>query len=302
MWASRSAGVVLVVASAAAYSTAGLFTRLISLDVWTILFWRGIFAGLLVAAVFVVMERDRWFASVRAIGRAGLIAALCSGLATIMFISAFRLTSVADVVIIFATAPFVTAAMARVWYGTREPWATLTASMVALVGIVVMMSGVDTGHRLVGELLAIGMTVLMSLMMVIIRAHRDTPMLPAASLSALLCATLAAPVATPFRVGGHDLLLLVLFGTTQFGLGLILLTLGTRLVSATESALLQTIEVPLAAVWVWLAFGEMPAITTMIGGLIILSAVIVHIAGPAMWGSAEKVYADVRRSGADARG
>ena len=280
MRASRGAGVVLVTASAAAYSTAGLFTRLIPLDVWTILFWRGIFAGLLVAGLFVVMERGGLFAAVRAIGRAGLIAALCSGLATIMFISAFRLTSVADVVIIFATAPFVTAAMARVWYGTRESRATLIASSAALVGVIVMMSGADTGHRLAGELLAIGVTLLMSLMMVIIRAHRDTPMLPAASLSALLCAALAAPIAAPLRINGNELFLLVLFGTTQFGLGLILLTLGTRLVSATESALLQTIEVPLAAVWVWLAFGEVPAIMTMIGGVIILGAVIAHVAAP----------------------
>ena len=280
MRASRGAGVVLVTASAAAYSTAGLFTRLIPLDVWTILFWRGIFAGLLVAGLFVVMERGGLFAAVRAIGRAGLMAALCSGLATIMFISAFRLTSVADVVIIFATAPFVTAAMARVWYGTRESRATLMASAVALVGVIVMMSGVDSGHRLAGELLAIGVTLLMSLMMVIIRAHRDTPMLPAASLSALLCAALAAPIAAPLRINGNELFLLVLFGTTQFGLGLILLTLGTRLVSATESALLQTVEVPLAAVWVWLAFGEVPAIMTMIGGVIILGAVIAHVAAP----------------------
>ncbi|MBV8456342.1 MAG: DMT family transporter [Acetobacteraceae bacterium] len=294
IWASRGAGVVLVVTSAAAYSTAGLFTRLIPLDVWTILFWRGIFAGLLIAAVFAVMERGRSFGAVRAIGRAGLIAALCSGLATIMFISAFRLTSVADVVIIFATAPFVTAAIARVWYGTRESRATLVASAVALIGVIVMMSGVDSGHRLAGELLAIGVTLLMSLMMVIIRAHQDTPMLPAASLSALLCAALVAPIAMPLRVSGNELWLLLLFGTTQFGLGLILLTLGTRLVSATESAFLQTIEVPLAAVWVWLAFGEVPAVTTMLGGVVILGAVIVHTATPVMWGSAEKVYADAR--------
>lgn len=278
---SRIAGVVLVAAAAAAYSTAGFFTRLIALDAWTILFWRGVFAGLFVAACFAVMEGRRAGAAVRAIGPHGLAAAFCSGLATILFINAFRLTSVSDVVVLFATAPFVTAAISRVWYGTRESTSTMIASAVALLGVAVMMSNVSSGRHLLGDLLAILVTLLMSIMMVIIRAHRETPMLPAAALSAFLCAALVLPVAAPLRIGTNDLALLLLFGITQFGLGLLLLTLGTRLVTATESALIQTIEVPLAVIWVWLAFDEVPAWSSVAGGLIVVGAVLAHITASA---------------------
>jgi drug/metabolite transporter (DMT)-like permease len=273
----RGLGLVLCAGAAAAYSTAGYFTRLIPLDVWTILFWRGLFAGGFVAACFVWQEGRGAARGIRAIGWPGLLATACSALATILFINAFRLTSVADVVIIFATAPFLTAAIARAWFGTRESGATLVASAAALVGVVIMMGGASVQGHFVGDLLALGMTVLMATMMVIIRQYRQTPMLPAASASAFLCALFALPLAAPLSVTSTEMVELVLFGVTQFGLGLLLLTLGTRLVSATESALVNTLEVPLAALWVWLAFNEVPPSSTLIGGAIVVAAVVGHV-------------------------
>ena len=292
---SRTAGILLVSASAVAYSTAGFFTRLIPLDAWTILFWRGVFAGVFIAACFVAMERRR-ASAIFDIRGPGLVVALCSGLATILFINAFRRTSVADVVILFATAPFMTAAISRVFYGVRESRVTLIASAAALIGVVVMMGGAGTSRHLIGDLLALAVAVLMAIMMVIVRAHRDTPMLPAASLSAFLCAVLVLPVAAPLRVSGNDMVLLFLFGVTQFGLGLLLLTLGTRLVSATESALINTLEVPLAALWVWLAFSEIPAWTTVIGGVIVVAAVVANIAAPRYWNPAATALPSESRS------
>ncbi len=70
---------------------------------------------------------------------------------------------------------------------------------------------------------------------------------------------------------------LALFGVTQFGMGLLLLTLGTRLVSATELALVNTLEVPLAALWVWLAFNEVPSWSTLVGGAMVIAAVVGQI-------------------------
>src|SRR5262245_49886307 len=100
-------GVLLAIVSAIAFSTAGVFTRLILLDTWTILFWRGVFAGLFVAGCIAWLHRARSIAVVRAIGWAGVAAALCGSLATICFINALRLTSVADVMVISATSPFI---------------------------------------------------------------------------------------------------------------------------------------------------------------------------------------------------
>lgn len=270
-------GIVLTTTSAVAYSTSGFFTRLIHLDAWTILFWRGIFAGLFIGGVTVWQYRRRTLAAVQAIGGPGLAAASLSTLATIMVIHAFRRTSVADVTIINATAPFMTAALGWLWIGERESRATLLSSTGALVGSILMVGGAVRERHLIGDLLAFGMTLCMAVMMLVIRKHRATPMLPAACLSAFLSSLIVWPVASTGAAGPRDMVYLALFGTTQFGLGLLLLTLGARLVTATESALMGALEAPLGPFWVWLAFGEVPSSTTWVGGTIIMGAVSAHI-------------------------
>ncbi len=275
--AQHRLGILLTATSAIAFSTSGFFTRLIHLEAWTILFWRGMFAGLFIGGFIVWQQRRGTLAAVRAIGGPGLVAACLSAFATIMIINAFRRTSVADVMVIMATAPFMTAALGWLWLRARESRVTLLASTAALVGAIVMVGGAVTEGHFFGDLLAFGTTLCIAMMMLVIRKHRATPMLPAASLSAFLCSVIVWPVASPGSAGLKDIVYLALFGTTQLGLGLLLLTLGARLVSATESALMGALETPLGPLWVWLAFAETPAVTTWVGGTIIMGAVSAHI-------------------------
>jgi drug/metabolite transporter (DMT)-like permease len=270
-------GVLLIVISAVAFSSAGFFTRLIHLDVWTMLFWRGLFAGLMILCVIVVQERRRTLAAMKAVGRPGLAAAILSTVATFLYINALRRTSVADVAVIFAAAPFLTAGIGWLWLGLTEAWTTLAASFLALLGISIMVSGAAIEGHLFGDILALGMTVCMAIMMLIIRRHEHTPMLPAACLSALLCPLVLWPFCHPFDLAPGEMVNLFLFGTTQFGLGLLLLTVGGQMVSATENALLNTLETPLAIAWVWICFGEIPAATSVIGGTIVVAAVVAQV-------------------------
>jgi drug/metabolite transporter (DMT)-like permease len=270
-------GILLIALSTVAFSSAGFFTRLIHLDVWTMLFWRGVFAGLLILGVIIAREGRATINAMRAIGVPGLVAAICSTAATILYINAFRRTSVADVAVIFAAAPFFTAGLGWLCLGIREPWATLAASLVALPGVCIMVVGAITDGHLTGDLLAFGMAVCMAIMMLIIREYHETPMLPAACLSAFLCALPVWPVASPFDVATGDMVNLFLFGTTQFGLGLLLLTVGGQMVSATENALINTLESPLAIAWVWICFGETPSVTSLAGGIVVMAAVAMHV-------------------------
>ena len=271
----RWQGTVVVLLSAFAFSTAGLFTRLVETDVWTMLFWRGLFGGLLIAGYVVWRDGGAGaVAALRRISRPGLLAAACSTAATICFINALRETAVADVLVINATAPFVTAAMAWACTGVVERRSTLLASGVALLGVVVMVVPTLGTGRLLGNALALGMTVLISGMMVVMRHHRAVCMLPAAALSAFLCALVVWPWADPLSVTAADFGWLVVFGTTQFGLGQLLLTIGLRSISATRSALIGALETPLAPALVWIVLGEVPAVMTCVGGAIVLAAVM----------------------------
>jgi drug/metabolite transporter (DMT)-like permease len=267
-------GLVVVTASAFAYSTAGFFTRLITLDVWTVLFWRGVFGGLAIGCFVIWQHRRQTVTAFWTMGRAGIAVALCSALATICFINALRQTTVADVLVINATAPLVTAALAWIWTSERESKATIIASVTAFFGVTVMVNAALTEGHILGDLLALIMTVLISAMMIIIRGNREISMLPAACLSAFLCSLIVLSISVPSAARGMTIVYLILFGTTQFGLGLLLLTIGTRMISATRSALIGSLETPLAPMWVWLAFGEVPSPSTFVGGLIVMMAVV----------------------------
>jgi len=276
---SGAAGVLLVTASAIAFSTAGLFSGLIHADTWTVLFWRGIFGGTFILCGVLLLHRGDTLHAFRAVGGAGLLCALASTLATISFLQALRRTTVADVAVIYATTPFPAAAIAWLWARERPRRMTVLASLCAVLGVLIMFEASLTPGELAGNLLALAMSILLAVMMVVIRRNRHVSMLPAACLSAFACSLFVIPLADPARVKGIDWLWLALFGTTQFGLGLLLLTAGSRLLPAAQTALISNLDLPLAPLWVWLAFGQQVSRATWVGGGIVMLAVLLDISG-----------------------
>ncbi|MCW5741662.1 MAG: EamA family transporter [Alphaproteobacteria bacterium] len=266
-------GIALLAASAAISSTAGFFSRAVAVDAFTMVFWRCLFGGLLIAGYLLWRHSGATLAAIRAVGFEGLMAASCSAIATICFINALTRTTVAAVTVIFAAAPFVAAALAWLWYRERPGGVTLAASTLALLGVVLTVDAAVAAGTIIGDLLALAMTILMATYMVIVRRRRDVSMLPASCLSAFLAMALVAPVARPFAPSGTDLAVLAGFGA-QFGLTLLLLTLGARLIAAPRAALLGSLEIPLAPLWVLLAFAEVPGLMVAIGGALVLAAVI----------------------------
>ena len=121
------------------------------------------------------------------------------------------------------------------------------------------------------------MTLSLAVMMVISRRYRGIPIMPAACLSAILSGMMAVPFAVDLAVSLPDLGLLAAFGLVNSAVGLALFTLGARLLPAIETALIGAIETPLAPAWVWLFFAEIPSGATLIGGGIVLVAVLGHI-------------------------
>lgn len=273
-------GTWLLVASATAYSTAGFFTRLIPVDAWTLLFWRGLFGGVFLAGVVSWQLRGKLWSSIRAMGWEGVAVTVCSAVATICFLNAMRLTAVADVMVIDAAIPFITAGLAWLILRERESWSTLGATAAAFAGMTIMAAPAVAGGRFLGDLLALCMATLMSFVIVLIRRKRGVNMVPAVCGSALLCALIVSPFASPLEVEAPDMGLLALFGVSQFGLGLLLLGLGTPLVSATRGALIGVLQTPLGTLWVWLAFAEPPSTATLVGGAIVLTAVVADMATP----------------------
>lgn len=270
-------GLALVSGSAVAYSTAGFFTRLIPLDVWSLLFWRGLFAGAFML-LLLALRQARARQPARLMRRSGWVIAGWSTLGMICFLNALRAAPVADVALIYATVPFITAILAWTVIRERSAWRTIGASILALIGVSIMVGNGWSAGYWRGDLLALGMTCAMAALTVCFRRYREIDTLQVAAASCFLGSLVALPFAA---IGGIDIGQigqLALFGVAQMGLGFLLLAAGTKRVSAIESALIGALDAPLAPLWVWLAFGETVSQATLVGGGIILLAVGADIA------------------------
>jgi drug/metabolite transporter (DMT)-like permease len=273
-------GVALVITAAIAWSTAPLFTGLLHFDSWTILFWRGLFGGGFIAAFLFFTQGRAGLRELTGMKANGWLVACLSTLAMVTFIPALQLTSVANVAIIIAAQPFAAAALAWIWFRETARWQTLLASLVALGGVAIIVSGAAGGADIRGIGLACLMLLAVSGMTVAIRKHRDTSMVAAAAMSNFLGSLVSLPFAQGITsVGPIDLALLAMFGLLQVGLGLTLFALGSRLLPSGQASLVATLETPLMPFWVWLAFQEVPASRALIGGALVMGAVLADIVG-----------------------
>ena len=269
-------GLILVTASAVAWSLAGLFTRAIPLDSWTILAWRGIFGAIGMAIAMVLIEgRTAWKGFVN-IGRPGWLFVALATLGMIFFITALKETTVAHVAVIYATIPFVAAAVGWLVLGERPALRALLASFAAVIGVVIMV-GIGSEGTLFGDLLAFGMTLCMAVIMVIVRRSPDVSVMPAACLSALLSSLICWPLGSPLAVTAYDLFLIAMFGILVSAVGVACFTLGAKWLPAIETALIGSLDAPLAPFWIWLVFNEVPSASTVIGGSIVFCAVILNV-------------------------
>jgi drug/metabolite transporter (DMT)-like permease len=273
-------GIALVAAAAVAWSTAPFFTRLLPFDSWTILFWRGLFGGGVIAAVLVLTPGRAGLRDLAGIGKSGWLVTSLSTLGMVTFIPALQLTSVSNVAIIIATGPFVAAAMAWIWLREAARWRTMLASLVALCGVAIIVGNARASSDIFGIALACLMTLAIAAMTVAVRRHKNTPMVAAAALSNVLGSIVSLPFAHGIAsVGGADLVILAMFGFFQVGLGLTLFVLGSRFLPSGQASLIATLETPLMPFWVWLAFQETPAPRTLVGGALVMAAVIADIVG-----------------------
>jgi len=271
----RRRGQVYVGLAALAWSTAGVLQRELAVGTATQVAGRALFAVLALLAFVAFSGQGGGVRAFVSMGRAELAVAACTAVASGTFIVALNHTTVANVLFMQAVAPLAAALIA--WAGLREAVSrrTVAAMVVAIGGVSLMVGGPGGSHGL-GLALSVVMTLAFALSVVITRHRRDISMAPAICLSQVLVLAAAGPFARPETVGLHDLVLIVLLGFGQIGLGLAFLTMGARLIPAAEVALITLLEVVLGPLWVWLALSERPSTATLLGGAVVIGAVVLQ--------------------------
>jgi len=250
-----------------------LLIRLIDIDQWTMVFWRGALmaAGLMI--VTLVVEGRATIQAFRRIGRAGLGIALGFGGSSACFVAAVEHTTVANTLVIIASAPMFAALFSRIFLDERVRPRTLVAIGGTFCGILLVMGDGLARGDVLGNLAALATAIFMAGAFVVMRLKRDVNMIPAVALGSALPAlgTLAAGLAAPLSVPLENVWLLILMGFVLLPISFGLISIGPRYIPAPEVSLLLLLETVLGPLWVWLVIGENVGTMTLIGGAVVIS-------------------------------
>lgn len=271
------AGVALVFGATLVWALTGFFTRALSTDVWTTMAGRAGFGLVILLGLFLARHRRDGWRQFRSMGRWGVAHAAASVVCGIATITSLYNTSVANNTVIYATAPIAAAGLARVFLRERIDRRTAVAGLASLIGVAICVSGSSDGIHLLGDLLAVVMTLSFAAMTVISRARPSMPVLPPNILAVAATLVIVLPFARLDTIGAVDAGLLAAFGLTNFVLAGTLYLAGSARLPAARSSLIITLDIVLSPALVWAAFGEAPSLQVLIGGAIVFVAVVATV-------------------------
>jgi drug/metabolite transporter (DMT)-like permease len=281
----RSIAVGLMLVAPVLWSIAGVVTRhMEQAGSFEMVFWRSLFAAAFVSVAWFVLERGGPWHALRTAGRAGLFSGAMWAVMFTAFVVALTLTSTANVLVTMSIAPLLTAVAARLFLSDPIPTRTWLAVLAASAGLAWMLgagfqaqqAGHAAGHTW-GMLIALLVPIASAANLVMLRrAHARVNMVPAVMMGGVLSCVIALPFMFPLSATGRDLALLGVLGVFQLGLPCMLFVIASRALLAPELALLALLEVLLGPFWAWLGAGEVPGRATLMGGAIVLAALVAN--------------------------
>lgn len=285
----RRQGILLVFCAGILWSTVGIGIRLMEdALVWQILFYRSFGLSALLFIVIYIMTRQNPLRLVWQTGLGGVIGGLALVAAYTGGIYSVQTTSVGNALLIFASAPLITAILAKFILGETVRKATWIAIFIATMGVLIMVADKFGSSAFGGNMAALGSAVGFAIFTITLRRGKNGQMMPAVLLSGLFAIPIMGVIChqldLPLTISQNDMTISLIMGICQVGAGLVLYTIGSKTVPAAELTLLSLAEVVLGPFWVWLFLGETITGYTLIGGIILLMA----IAGNAISGQRRK--------------
>jgi drug/metabolite transporter (DMT)-like permease len=249
--------------------------RLAASDKWTLMFARGLLLFIAMTILWLIFQRG-WRSGVAYIsGPGGIIAAISSTLANLMFLAAVTETTAANLVFIIALNPVICALLAWMILKERVPWQTWLAIVLALSGVgIIVWNGLTVG-TFAGDLLAFGVATCMAITLTAARWSGKNIMTSLA-IGALVSACIAAFWAQPATLPAVSWGWLALNALLIVPVAMALLAIGPRYLPAPEVAMFFLLELILTPFWMWLAFGELPTRQAFIGGVIVFLTLLSH--------------------------
>ncbi|MEE2689142.1 MAG: DMT family transporter [Pseudomonadota bacterium] len=274
----RLTALILMASGSIAISFGGLLIRNIEqADGWQLVFYRAI--GMLVSVSIILMIRYRRHTifRIRDIGWPGVVGGGLVAIASISFVQSVTHTTVANSLFMLCAIPFISAALARLFLKEALTWPTIFTMTIAAIGVSVMLRDGFGGGSMFGNGMALLCALSFGTYAVIVRWRRQVDMLPVLVVSStIILAAGAVVTGGRLEIPLRDFAICLLWGGVLSGFANWMFIIASRNLIAAEVTLVMQLEFVFGPIWVWLFINEVPTQLTILGGSLVLSAVLVR--------------------------
>ena len=243
-------------------------------SVWQILFLRSFFFLLGLIVFLLIVYKKNTLTKIKTSGLPALLGGFVLSFSFIAFVVAMSNTTVANVVFIISTQTMFLALFGFFYLKEKVSLIGSLSIFLAMSGIFIMVGDSVSSGSLFGNLVALAIPINFAILVMIIRKYKNLDMVPAVFYSGIFSCLYGLILSNSFSFTFHDIFMGFLLGVPQLALGFICITIGSRTTPSATIGLLMLSETLFAPIWVWIFLNEIPPSSVLIGGLIIISAVI----------------------------
>ena len=270
-------GPLLIFMGALCLSFGGLIVKSFEgATLWQILFWRSIFFSLTVLTFLIITYKKKLFNSFYLSGLPGFIGGVVLSLGFCGYVVAMYSTTVANTNFIISLQILFLAIFGYFFLKEKISLVTLLSIILAVIGVFIMVGNSLTPGELSGNLAAFSMPITFAVLIVIVRKFPSVDMVPAQFVAGICCCLIGYLLSNKIMISYNDIFLGFLAGFFQVGFGFIFITIGARTTPSAMVGIIMLSESVLGPVWAFLFVSERPSIFSLIGGAVILFAVLIQ--------------------------
>jgi len=271
-------GTVLVLLGALCLSFGGIIVKSFEgANLWQILFWRQTFFAIFVAFYLVISYKKNFFKSFYNFGLSGFIGGIFLGIGFVAYVFSMYTTTVANTNFIITTETIFLAVFGYFFLKEKIDLITFIAIILGMSGVLLIVGSslsIQTSEQFIGNIVAFIMPISFAILVIIIRKYPNVDMVPAQFIAGIIAAIIGYFIAGKLSISPHDLFLALMAGFFQIGFGFILITIGSQTTPSAVVGVLMLTEAVFGPLWAWLFINEIPPMSVLIGGGIIIFSIL----------------------------
>ncbi len=270
-------GPFLVFLGACSLSFGGLIVKSFEgANLWQILFWRSLFFIIIVTIFLFITYKKNFFTSFKKAGIPGLIGGIVLSSGFCGYVFAMYNTTVANTNFIIQTQTIFLAIFGYFFLKEKISKITLASIILAISGIILMVGNSLSPGQMTGNIAAFIMPISFAFLILIIRKYPQIDMVPIQLIAGILAMIIGYLMSVKIQISINDIFLGFLAGFFQLGFGFILITIGARTTPSAMVGIIMLTEAVFGPLWAWLFINENPPFIVLVGGSIVIFAVLLQ--------------------------